>query len=113
MAQSVVDAGQSGLHDDELLVEAAELVEARAHSPGRHLDGGGRRLPASYANFLIANRAVLVPVYSDPADAAACRTLQDLFPGRRVIPIDCSALIRQNGSLHCIAMQIPASKVNS
>ncbi len=81
--------------------------------PGRRLDADGRPLPASYANFLIANGALLVPVYSDPADEAACRTLRDLFPDRRVIPIDCSALIRQNGSLHCITLQIPAPKVYS
>ena len=80
-------------------------------SPGRHLDADGRRLPSSYTNFLIANRAVLVPVYSDPADEEACHRLRGLFPDRRLIPIDSSALIRQNGSLHCITMQIPASKV--
>jgi agmatine/peptidylarginine deiminase len=77
-------------------------------SPGPRFDEDGRRLPASYANFLIVDQAVLVPVYSDPADETACRRLRDLFPGRRVIPIDCSALIRQNGSLHCITMQLPA-----
>ncbi len=76
--------------------------------PRLRFDENGRPLPASYANFLIANRVVLVPVYADPADETACRRLQDLFPDRRVIPIDCSALIRQNGSLHCITMQIPA-----
>ncbi len=76
-------------------------------SPRPRFDTDGRRLPASYANFLIANRSLLLPVYSDPADETACQTQRDLFPDRRVIPIDCSALIRQNGSLHCITMQIP------
>lgn len=77
-------------------------------SPGPRFDEDGRRLPASYANFFVANQVVLVPVYSDPADETACRRLRDLFPDRRVIPIDCSALIRQKGSLHCITMQLPA-----
>lgn len=72
-------------------------------------DQAGRRLPAGYANFLIINRAVLLPVYADPADAAAVETLARLFPGRRIEPVDCRALIRQGGSLHCITMQLPAA----
>jgi agmatine/peptidylarginine deiminase len=68
----------------------------------------GRRLAASYANFLIINGAVLVPTYRDAADAEALRRLQQCFPDREVIGIDCLPLIRQNGSLHCITMQLPA-----
>lgn len=71
-------------------------------------DEEGQRLPAGYANFLIINRAVLVPVYDDPADAIACERLADCFPGRRIEPVDCRPLIRQGGSLHCITMQLPA-----
>jgi agmatine/peptidylarginine deiminase len=71
-------------------------------------DADGDRLPATYANFLIINGAVLLPVYGDPADAAACHCLQGCFPDREIIPIDCRPLIRQNGSLHCITMQLPA-----
>lgn len=68
----------------------------------------GRRLPASYVNFLIINAAVLLPVYGDKdADPVAIRQTQQAFPQHEVIPIDCQALIRQNGSLHCITMQIP------
>jgi agmatine deiminase len=67
----------------------------------------GKQLPANYANFLIINRAVLVPTYADPADAAALRTVQQAFPERTVIGIDCRALIKQHGSLHCISMQLP------
>jgi agmatine/peptidylarginine deiminase len=67
----------------------------------------GQRLPAGYANFLIINRALLVPVYDDPADALACKRLQRCFPDRRIEPVDCRALIRQGGSLHCITMQLP------
>lgn len=69
------------------------------------------RLPATYANFLIINTAVLVPVYNDPSDQKALDTLTKVFPTRKIIPIDCTTLIRQHGSLHCITMQFPA-KVN-
>lgn len=65
-------------------------------------------LPATYANFLIINQAVLVPVYNDPADATALAQLAQAFPQRRIIPIDCTALIQQYGSLHCVTMQLPA-----
>lgn len=68
----------------------------------------GRRLAASYANFLIINGAVLVPTYRDAADSEALRRLQGCFPDREIIGIDCLPLIRQNGSLHCITMQLPA-----
>nr|WP_242476706.1 agmatine deiminase family protein [Halochromatium glycolicum] len=77
--------------------------------PGPIFDAEGQRLPAGYANFLIINRAVLVPVYRDPADALACERLQQCFTGRRIEPVDCRALIRQGGSLHCITMQLPAA----
>ena len=70
-------------------------------------DAGGRRLPASYANFLIVNEAVLVPVYDDPADAAALAVLAECFPGRMIEPLNCLPLIQQNGSLHCATMQLP------
>ncbi|HEB97733.1 MAG TPA: agmatine deiminase family protein [Sedimenticola thiotaurini] len=69
-------------------------------------DADGRRLPASYANFLILGDAVLAPVYGDPADGRACAVLASCFPGREIVPIDCRPLIRQNGSLHCATMQI-------
>jgi agmatine/peptidylarginine deiminase len=72
-------------------------------------DEDGRRLPAGYANFLIINGAVLVPVYGAPQDPAALATLQPCFPDREVIGIDCRWLIRQSGSLHCVTMQIPAA----
>ena len=67
----------------------------------------GRRLAASYANFLIINGAVLVPTYNDPADAEALRRLQACFPDREIIGVPCLPLISQNGSLHCITMQLP------
>lgn len=67
----------------------------------------GRRLAASYANFLIVNGAVLIPAYGDPADQRAAAVLADAFPGREIVPVPCRALIWQNGSLHCITMQLP------
>ena len=77
--------------------------------PGIHVDADGRRLPASYANFLIINGAVLLPVYGVPNDQLAIGVLADAFPGRDIIPIDCRAIIAQNGSLHCLTMQFPAA----
>ncbi|CAL1241635.1 agmatine deiminase family protein [Candidatus Methylocalor cossyra] len=67
----------------------------------------GQRLPASYANFLIINGAVLVPVYGDPADRVALERLAQGFPDRCIVAIDCTYLIRQYGSLHCATMQFP------
>ncbi len=71
----------------------------------------GRRLAASYANFLVINGAVLAPVYGDPADDAALAVLADAFPGRDIVPVPCRALIWQNGSLHCLTMQLPEGLV--
>jgi len=71
----------------------------------------GRRLPATYANFLIINGAVLVPAYDDPADAEARRVLRDCFPDREIVSIDCRPLIRGFGSLHCVTMQLPVGAV--
>ena len=67
----------------------------------------GQRLPATYANFLIFNGAVLVPIYNDPNDQKALDAVARSFPKREIIGIDCSTLIRQHGSLHCMTMQIP------
>jgi len=71
----------------------------------------GRRLAASYANFLIINGAVLMPAYGDPADATAAAVLEKAFPGREIVPVPCRPLIWQNGSLHCITMQLPKGLV--
>jgi agmatine/peptidylarginine deiminase len=67
----------------------------------------GRRLAASYANYLVIDGAVLIPSYDDAADAKAARIIGDAHPGRRVIQIPCRPLIWQNGSLHCMTMQLP------
>ena len=68
---------------------------------------GGRRLAASYANFLIINGAVLAPAYGDAADDHAMAVLQAAFPGREIVAVPCRPLIWQNGSLHCLTMQLP------
>ena len=77
-------------------------------------EGGTRkkereRLPATYANFLILNGAVLAPVYGQPEnDAEALRVIGEAFPDRDIIPIDARTIIRQHGSIHCLTMQIPS-----
>jgi agmatine deiminase len=75
--------------------------------PAAKFAADGERLPATYANFLIINDAVLVPTYNDPADFQALETIGKAFPNREIIGIDCSVLILQHGSLHCVTMQIP------
>ncbi len=71
---------------------------------------GEDKLPATYANFLIINGAVLVPTYKDKNDEKALDIFKKAFPKRDIIGIDCSTLIRQHGSLHCVTMQYPKSK---
>jgi agmatine deiminase len=68
----------------------------------------GRQLPASYANFYVANSAVLAPVFNDPNDRIALNTLVDLFPTREVLPIYSGDLIWGFGALHCMTQQQPA-----
>lgn len=68
----------------------------------------GHRLPATYANFLVINGAVLMPTYGQPTHDELARTqLQKAFPKYDIVPIDCRVLIRQHGSLHCSTMQFP------
>ena len=67
----------------------------------------GQRLPASYANFYIANRVVLVPVFNDRNDRVALNVLSELFPGREVVPIYCRDLVWGLGTIHCMTMQQP------
>lgn len=74
----------------------------------RYADYDGRRLPLTYANFLIINDAVLVPTYHDPAaDAAALKILTACFPQREMVPIHCVPVVQWYGSLHCMTMQLP------
>ena len=65
-----------------------------------------RRLPATYANFLITNHALIYPTYSDQKDKEVHKIFQELFPNKEIIPINCLKLIEEGGSLHCSTMQI-------
>ncbi len=110
-------------HHDDLAAMADELAQLRDSDgnayrlealpwPRPAYDAAtGRRLPATYANFLIVNGAVLVPAYGGPADDQARLVLGRCFPEREIVPIDCRPLIRGFGSLHCVTMQIPAGVV--
>ncbi len=71
----------------------------------------GARLPASYANFYVANGIVLVPVFDDPNDAKALGILQELFPGRRVVGLRCNEVVAGLGAIHCVTQQEPAAPV--
>lgn len=113
--QGCQDPGDS--HFRELQAMAAELAAFRTRDGGPYrlfelpwpspIMDNGRRLAASYANFLIVNGAVLMPAYGDPADGAAAAVLARAFPGREIVTIPCRPLIWQNGSLHCLTMQLP------
>lgn len=105
------------LHYDQLARMRDELAALRTGSgePYRLLAlpwpqpilEDGRRLAASYANYLIVDGAVLVPAYGDPADAGAAHVVGLAHPGRDIVQVPCRALIWQNGSLHCVTMQLP------
>jgi agmatine/peptidylarginine deiminase len=109
-------------HYAELQAMAAELaalrtVEGRPYRLfplpwAQPIVDDGRRLAASYANFLIINGAVLMPAYGDPADAPAAAVLAEAFPGREIVPVPCRSLIWQNGSLHCVTMQLPEGLID-
>ena len=105
-------------HHDELTRMGAELAALRTPDGrpyqlyplpwARPIIDEGRRLAASYANYLIVNGAVLVPAYGDAADDEAARIIGEAHPDRVVVQVPCRPLIWQNGSLHCITMQLPA-----
>lgn len=75
--------------------------------PAPRHDGQGQRLPLSYANFLLINGAVLMPVYDVPQDADALDLMRSLFPARDIVPIPAMPLILQRGSVHCATQHIP------
>jgi len=113
----------SDVHHAELRAMGAELATLRT-SDGRPYaldalpwarpihDADGRRLAASYANFLVTDGALLMPAYGDPSDARALAVLAAAFPGRQALAVPCRPLIEQNGSLHCITMQLPRGVLN-
>ena len=72
----------------------------------------GQRLPATYANFVILNRSVIIPAYGNKTkDAEAARIVQQAFPEREVVCIDATTVVRQHGSLHCLTMQYPCGVI--
>jgi len=113
VAVAMRPSGADDPHTDRLLAIRADLEASLGRenvrvipSPGlvtHPIDGSV--LPASYMNFLIANEAVLVPVYGTPYDDAACRALGELFPGRRITPIRANYLLTGGGSLHCCSKE--------
>jgi agmatine/peptidylarginine deiminase len=86
--------------------EAYQLIALPMPEP--IFDEDYQQLPANYANFLIINGAVMVPVYDDPNDAVALERLASCFPGHNIIATPCRPLVHQYGSLHCMTMQFPA-----
>ena len=81
--------------------------DRRAADAARRSSFDGQRLPASYANFYIANGLVLVPTFNDPNDRIALNMLAELFPDREVIGIHCGDFIWGLGALHCMTQQQP------
>ncbi len=101
------DPNYQPLRENAAILRAAGLRVVKLPMP-RPLVFAGQRLPASYANFYIANQLVLVPTFNDPNDRIALNTLARCFPGREVTGIDCTELIWGLGALHCMTQQQPA-----
>ena len=117
------DAPQDEHYDDLRLMEQQlttfRTIDGRPYRlmklplPRPIMDGNDR-LPATYANFLIVNGAVLCPTYNQPdLDGEALRIIGKAFPDREIVAIDCRSLIRQHGSLHCCTMQFPEGVLNA
>jgi agmatine deiminase len=102
------DANYAPLRENHALLRSAGLKVVKLPMP-RPLVFAGQRLPASYANFYIANGLVLVPTFNDPNDRIALSTLARLFPDREVTGINCTELIWGLGALHCMTQQQPLS----
>lgn len=108
---------EDGQHPDAAILEdnrqllrdgGLEVVDLPHPEPVIDPEAREERLPATYANFLVLNGAVVVPVYGQPArDQRACGVLGELFPGRTVIPLDTREILREGGSFHCLSQQQP------
>ncbi len=83
------------------------LQVVRIPSPGRIVDEDGEVIPASHMNFLIANEAVIVPIYAEESGAFAVEVIRGLFPEREVIGLPSTAILTGGGSFHCISQQEP------
>jgi len=104
----------AGLKQMESQLEALRTFEGKPYQliplplPEPVYAGNGKRLPANYANFLIINNAVMMPIYDVSGDKIALERIAQCFPDRRIIPTPCRPIVYQHGSLHCITMQFPA-----
>ena len=94
---------------DDVVVDGSRLNVVELPMP-EPVYNAGERLPASYANFYVANEVVLAPVFACPQDDAACAILADCFPNRRVIPLDARPLVAGLGALHCLTQQVPQTR---
>jgi agmatine deiminase len=102
------DANFAALEKNSSLLSEAGFVVVRLPMPSPIIDPGeNRRLPASYANFYVANSCVLLPVFDDKNDAKAIETLQGCFPKREIVPIPCRELVYGYGGVHCVTQQEP------
>jgi len=121
-AQTIVLAAEPDREDEnhDILQENLELLRNTTDQTGGRLKVVmlpmprpvvicGQRVPASYANFYVANRRVLVPTFNDPNDRVAMNTLAELFPGREVVGIHCGDFIWGLGAIHCMTQQQPST----
>ncbi|HVU39206.1 MAG TPA: agmatine deiminase family protein [Opitutales bacterium] len=77
-------------------------------TPHPPVEADGRELPASYANYVVTNGAVLMPSFNRPSDAFAAHVLHECFPGHEIVPLDCTDVLLEGGALHCLSQQQPA-----
>jgi len=109
------DANHAALAENRRRLDQLRLSGGRALSvvelpmPNPLIHGDRGRLPASYANFYIGNEVVVVPVFNAPQDEQAIDALTSCFRSRRIVPIDCRALVVGLGTLHCLTQQVPVS----
>lgn len=119
---TIVCALEADAKDDNYraLQQNYERLQAATDQDGKHFSvvtlpcpraiySDGARLPASYANFYIANEIVLVPIFDDPNDANAMGVLQDLFARRKVVGLGCKEVVAGLGAIHCVTQQEPAT----
>ncbi len=101
------------MHEEIANLRTADGRPYRLHPLpwARAIVDDGRRLASSYANYLVVNGAVVMPSYGDAADALAAKVVAAAHPGRDVVAVDARPLIWQNGSVHCLTMQLPAGSL--